>query len=592
MIRHALYRWVAYHAPHIMNFDALTLAAVADELRRTIVGGRIQRVLLPTPLSIGLEVYHAGRRHQFFASADPRMARVHLLTAKPTRGVERETPLVLLLRKYVRNGIVAAVDQPDLERVLVLSIIKHPPPRKDEADEDDVDEERRCELIFEVMGQRSNILLVDDDNLILDAVKRVPATTGRRTILPREVYTAPAQPGSRRDPRTATANGIAALLDGSERDLGKALTGAYAGVSPQQAREAIFRATGQTTATLDPDLPFAAIADALRALWTDPFAPSLAYQNAAPVAFAPYIMRQFPDVRAVDSISAALDAFYAAADQVTAHAQRRQALAQRLLDVRERLQRQHDALSRELVRAEALDRLRWEGEMIYGFLYEIQPGQTALVVEGQTIKLDPDKPPVENAQARFREYNKAKGALAGVPERVAAVNGQLHYLDETLALLDLAEGYEAIAAIEREVEEQGMLKASGKHNVKGPRAAPLRLQSSDGLPIFVGRSAGQNEEVTFRLARPDDLWLHVHGQPGAHVVVQAEGDVPDRTLEEAAGLAAYFSKARTATSVEVIVTQRRNVRKIPGGPPGLVSYRNERAVRAAPLAPAELDQPG
>jgi predicted ribosome quality control (RQC) complex YloA/Tae2 family protein len=572
-----------------MNYDALTVSAVAEELRRTIVGGRIQRVLLPTPVSIGLEVYHAGQRYQLLASANPSNPRVHLLSARPTRGVERETPLVLLLRKYVRNGFVESVEQPDLERILVLSIIKHPPPRKDERQDDDVDDEQRCDLICEVMGPRSNIILVDDDNLILDAVKRVPAEGARRVIMPREVYTAPPHP-NRRDPRMVTANGLAALLDGDERDLGKAITAAYAGVSPQQAREAIVRATGQRTAALDPGLPFEGIARELRALWTEPFQPSLAFQNDAPVAFAPYRMAQFPDVRPVDSISAALDSFYAAAEQITAHAQRRDALKQRLLEVRERLQRQRDALGRELERANALERLRWEGEMIYGYLHTLEPGAAELRVEGRVIKLNPDRTPVENAQARFREYDKAKGALAGVPERLAATDGQLSYLDETIALLDLADSYEGIAGIEREVQEQGMLKAAGKAQPRGPRAQPLRLRSSDGLTIFVGRSAGQNEEVTFRLARPDDLWLHVRDMPGAHVVIQSEAAPPDRTIEEAAGLAAYFSAARGSTSAEVALTQRRHVRKIPGGPPGLVSFRNEQTIRAVPLSPDALQR--
>lgn len=571
-----------------MNYDALTLMAVADELRHTIVGGRIQRVIMPAPHSLALEIYHAGRRFQVFASADPRTARVHLLSAKPSRGVEQPTPLMLLLRKYVRNGFVEAVEQPELERVLIMRIVKRPPPRSAAPDEDDVDAERRCELIFEVMGQRSNIILVDDDNLILDAVKRVPSGSTRRVMLPREPYFAPPKPPHRRDPRTITANGVRALLAEDERDLGKALSGAYAGVSPQQAREAIFRATGQPAAQLAPDLPFVAIADALRSLWTEPFAPSLAYEGDQPIAFAPYLMQQYAVARAVDSMGAALEAYYAAAEQITAHAQRRAALLARLADVRERIQRQYDALARELERAAALDRLRWEGEMIFGYLHEIQPGQRAVIVDNQTIKLDPDISPVENAQARFREYDKAKGALAGVPERLAATEGQLRYVDETIALLELAEGYEAIAAMEREVEEQGLLKPTGGKTGRGPRSAPLRLTSSDGLPIVVGRSAGQNDEVTFRIARPDDLWLHVKDWPGAHVVVHVAGDVPDQTLLEAAGLAVYFSRARTATAAEVILTQRRHVRKVPGGPPGLVTVHNERSIRAAPVAPGDL----
>ena len=574
-----------------MNFDALTLMAVTDELRRTIVGGRIQRVLLPTPLSLGLEVYHAGQRYYLVASADPRAARIHLLQDKPTRGVDRETPLVLLLRKYIRNGFITAIEQPPLERVLVLSIIKHPPPRKDADlldDDDNMTTERRCELVIELMGQRANIILVDDDNLILDAVKRIPSDGTRRSIMPRDAYILPTRATNMRDPRRVTEAGIRALLEGSERNLAKAIIGAYSGVSPQQAREVLVRVLGQPKAELNPQLPFAALAQELRTLWTEPFTSSVAYEDDHPIAFAPYHMQQYKTVLPAASISAALETFYAAVDTVTAHSQRREALKQRLVVVRERLQRQFEALSRELSRAAALDQLRWEGEMIFGYLHAITSGQRELRVEEHVIALDPDKTPVENAQARFREYDKAKGALTGVPERLAATDGQLRYLDETIALLELADSYDAIAAIEREVTEQGLLKASGKSPARGPRAAPLRLRSSEGLPILIGRSAGQNEEVTFRLARPDDLWLHVRDMPGAHVVVLAEGQVGNQTLEEAAGLAVYFSRARTSTTAEVIVTQRRNVRKVAGGPPGLVNFRNEHTVRVAPLAPADL----
>lgn len=573
-----------------MYFDALTLSAVADELRRTIVGGRIQRVLLPTPLSIGLEVYNAGTRYQLFATADPRAARVHLLGAKPTRGSDRDTPLSLLLRKYVRNGFVATIEQPPLERILVLSIIKHPAPRKE--DPDDVDEELRADLVLELMGNRANILLVDDNNLILDAIKRVPAGA-KRTIMPRDPYIAPPRP-ARLDPRTATGNGIRSSMAGAERDPAKAIVGAYGGVSPQQAREAIARAIGSAAREPDaegPDRPepaFDAIADALRGLWTAPFEPSLAYQDEQVLAFAPYRMQQHAASRPVDSISEALEIYYAGVVQVTSHAQRREALLRRLDEVRERARRQADSLSRELERASALERLRWEGEMIFGWLHEIVPGQTELTVEGKTIMLDPQRTAVENARARFREYDKAKSAVAGVPERLASAENELRYIDETMTMLELAEGYEAIAAIEREATEGGMLKAPGGKAPRGPRSQPLRVTSSDGIPIWVGRSAGQNDEVTFRVARSDDLWLHVREQPGAHVVIRADVPVPDRTLEQAAGLAAYYSRARASTTVDVVVTRRRNVRKIAGGPPGLVSYQNERSLRVAPLSPEDV----
>ena len=569
-----------------MNLDALTVAAVVEELRRTVLGGRVQHVLLPTPRSIGLEIFQGGRRHQLLMSANPQSARLHLVQAKPSRGVENDVPLLLLLRKYVRNGVVTAVEQPDLERVVVLSITKYPGGRKD-AGEDDLPEERGCELVVELVGPRANIILVDDDNLILEAVRRLPGDSGGRVIMPRTAYTLPPRPPNRLDPRGATDGGVGEAF-ARPGDPARALAAVYYGVSPQLAREALARA-GVAGGPVD-RAAMDAVADELRALFAEPFAPSLAYEGEDIVAFAPYLMRQYADVRPVESMSRALELFYESAERITGHAQRRDRLLAQLRDVRVRFERQREALERELERARALEQLRWEGEMIFGYLHTLTPRQTVLEVEGKQIKLDPKKTPVENAQARFREYDKAKGALAGVPERLESTLAQLSYLDETLTLLELADSFETIAAIEREIGEQGLL-GTHERRAKGPRGAPMRLRSSEGATILVGRSALQNEEVTFQYATASDLWFHARGVPGAHVVVRVEGPVGDGTLLEAAGLAAYFSKARGSTSAEVSLCERRHVRKVPGGPPGLVTIRNERTIRVPPLAPADIRPP-
>ena len=226
--------------------------------------------------------------------------------------------------------------------------------------------------------------------------------------------------------------------------------------------------------------------------------------------------------------------------------------------------------------------------MIYGFLHAIAPGQATLALEGRSIALNPARTPAENAQDRFQAYDKAKAALAGVPERLRAAEARLAGLDETLALLELAEGFEAIEGIAREAVEQGYLKEpeAGRKKPKGRRLAPLRAESSDGYIIYAGRSAGQNEQVTFKLAAPDDVWLHARGMPGAHVIVKSGGRaVPERTLREAAELAAYFSTGREESGVDVELTRRALVRRVPNGPPGLVIYRAEQTIRVAPRGP-------
>lgn len=593
-----------------MQFDALTLAAVADELRATVVGGRIQRVVQTGPLSLGFEVYAQRRRHYLLASAHPQFARVHLVRAKPSRGVEATTPLLLLLRKYVLGGFIVAVEQPPLERILVISIAKESGARNSGRDDDDTADEEdlaladeppaealppadalRCELIVEPMDRRSNIVLVDDDNLVVECIKRVTRRMSSRVILPRAVYELPPPQGEKRDPRTATAAGIEALRDGRERDLARALVAAYRGVSPQLAREVVWRALDRAGARVDEELPFYTVAARLRELWAGAWEPTLVPGDPEPLSFAPYRQTASPDAVDLSSVSAALEAFYAARESLTAHGQRRDALAARFNAAHEKLGRLRHNLQGELERAQELDRLRWEGEMIFAYMHTLAPRQKELVVEGQVIQLDPLRSPVDEAQARFRAYDKAKAAIAGVPQRLRGVEAQLAGIEELGALLALADSYEQIEQLAAEGEELGFLAPEGgERRPKRPggaaRPRPLHLVSSDGFDIYVGRSSAQNAEVTFRLGRPSDWWLHVRGIPSAHVIVRGEGrEVPERTLAEAGGLAAYFSKQRDEAAAEVELCRRSVVRRIPGGSPSLVTYRAERTLRVAPRAP-------
>jgi predicted ribosome quality control (RQC) complex YloA/Tae2 family protein len=582
-----------------MLFDALTLAAVVDELRAALIGGRVQRVRLTGPLGVALEVFAHGRRCHLLLSAHPQFARVQLTATRPSRGVEGETRLLLLLRKYVLGGRIVTIEQPDLERVVILSIVKGPQSRNMEGappDGDDTDdwepldspEPLHSELVVETMERRANIVLVGDDNIILDSIRHVTPTMSRRPVAPHEPYELPPRQ-DKRDPRRATPEGLRALAAGQPgADLARALVGAYRGLSPLAAREAVFRATGAADTALGPDLPWTALALALRGLWELPWQPCLAHSGEGPLAYAPYRLTHLPNVAPQPSISAALDAFYAAREGLASHQQRRAALAAALGESRARLERQRDQLTHELKQVAELDRLRWEGEMILGFMHTLAPGQTALEVEGRRIALDPARTPLENAQERFRAYDKARGARAQVPERLRETEARLAGLDELLALLALAEGYEAIEQIGREAEEAGYLRPPPGRRPKMRRQPPLRVVSEDGLAIFVGRSAGQNAQVTFTIGAADDLWLHARGRPGAHVLVKSGGaDVPERTLVQAAGLAAWFSAARGDAAVEVDVARRRLVRRVPGGPPGLVSYRAERTLRVAPRGPDE-----
>ncbi len=627
-----------------MFFDALTIAATLDELQAALLPGRVQQVRAVGPLALGVEIYAAHRRRYLLLSAHAEYARAHLVTAAPTRDPSVHSALLLLLRKYVRGATLQAIAQPGFERVLdftftkVLPVQKSGPPALDEIDEPEADEALLDEpidarlaeippgfalyethLLAEIMGRHSNLVLVGADGLVLDAVKHIPSSLNRyRTTLPHQTYIAP--PPQRKLSlagmgATSFAGELASLDPGLR--LAQALVARFQAVSPLLAREAVFRATGTAdclVADSDPRAVFAALQSILGLAASRAWTPSLAWAADEALAFAPYPLEHLAAggarLDAPPSISAAAESFYAAAEQVVGHAQLRADVAALLDQQRTRLERRRRALQGELDRAAGFEAQRRQGELILAYMYGLQPGQMAIEIpeEGISIPLDPSRTPLEQAQALFREYQRARAAVEGVPARLETVNLGLEYLDELATHLDLADDYETIRQLERDVQALGEDPAQwGRpaptpeaHPAKGrggkgrpaarPRAAapaagstPARLTSADGFPIYYGRSARQNDALTFSLAQAGDLWLHARGVPGAHVVIRSGGrPVPEATVAEAARVAARHSKARDAGAVDVIVTEKRHVRRVPGAPPGLVTVSQERVLRVRP----------
>jgi predicted ribosome quality control (RQC) complex YloA/Tae2 family protein len=569
-------------------FDALTTMAVRDALRAAWLGARVQRVGLLGARAIELELYAGGPRRWLVISAEGAQARVQLSAAAPARE-ERVTPLVLLLRKYVRDARLVAVEQPPWERVLLLSFRGW----------DDEQGERTVHLAAELVGRHANIILIGPDGAILDALRRVgPEQSRQRRILPHERYALP-PPQAKPPPTALDAAALARAAAGADaQPLWQLLVGAATGISPLLAREVAFRATGDANTLAREVADWPRVADALSALIADAaagrWAPCVARENGLVAAFAPYELTHHPVRERMATIWDALDAYYAdelaraarpAGPALQGAAALREAIAERL----ERARRRTEALRRELTQVADADALRETGELLLAYASQIQPGQTTLEVGGRSIALDPQRSAVEQAQDLFRAYRKARSAQADLPERIAASEREEEYWAQLLAHSETARTPAELRALREELswtdqpppdDGRGRARPGAKRRGTGLGG---RVRSAEGFEILVGRSARHNEEITFERAGPDDLWLHARGVPGAHVVVRSSGrDVPPDTLAQAAAYAAYYSAARTATAVEVDYTPRRYVKRIPGGPPGLVRYTHERTLRVAP----------
>ena len=565
-----------------MYFDALTTAAVADQMRDRLLGGRVQRIVQVDPLSLGLEIYAAGVRHQLLASADPRHPRIYLVDYKLRRGMETITPLLLLVRRHLQGARMINIDQPPFERLLQLTFSG---PHGETA------------LLIELIERRANLILLQKDK-VLEAAKRVTPDINRfRTVLPGKPYTPP-PPQAKLDPTDVTELSLRQVLAeaDAEQPVWRALVDGVAGTSPLFAREIVFRATGyfktrvQACDRITPLL--CAFLDALVPYWEHRWQPGVILDPDGQVsAFAPYPLTHLGQSEPAESISEALGRYYKPLLGTTPYQAAKAPLQEAIRLARQRIERRQASLARQAPDSEALEMLRKKGELTLAYSSTISPCQTELQAQYDldspplVIQLDPTLTPVANAQAFFRNYEKGKRAAADVPERLAAADLEIAYLNQLAADLQLASIWPEIDEVRERLSAAGFLKGPPPARPRGSISKPLRIVSKDGIVILVGRNSRQNEDVTFQRARPDDLWLHARGVAGGHVVIKNGGrPVPDRTLRHAAGLAAGHSTARDEPDVPVDVVVRKRVRRLKGGKvrPGLVTYSGEDTVRVKP----------
>ncbi|MGH2534254.1 MAG: Rqc2 family fibronectin-binding protein [Thermomicrobiales bacterium] len=608
-------------------FDVLTIAAVADELVAELVNGRVQRLGLADPRTLVAEVYARGRRRTLMASADDTRPRLLLTDAKPSIDPHLVTPFVLLLRKYVRGGVVVNIDQPPLERLVRISIAKRqrghnepndPEPEpvvgdiEEEEDEDDAGEEDAVfvHLVVEIMGRHSNLILVDDDGRVMESVKRVTPSMSRvRPVMPRLPYVPPPLP-DKLDPRRITAREIEPLLAqaNTAASVQKALIGWFRGISPRMAGEIAFRAAGQADVTIGalPDDAATMIARETRRLLepllTSGWAPRL-YRDASGegVAFSSIPMEhlrgEYDEVE-YDRISRAAEDAGMAESPTTSmrHAPRRERLAAVVRTARERAASRLSSMRQQEAKAAESEQWKTWGELIYAYLWQIQPGDATLDADGIAVPLDPSLSAKENAQEYFERYRKARSAGERLPGLTEQAKAEVDYLDQLLTQVNQAESFAELETLSAEWDAyRGPSKRdSAQQHARKRTPTPKRLSpmlDRHGNAIYIGRSGAQNDLVTFDLAGPNDTWLHARGVPGSHVVVRwndPSGEEDEETLGLAASLAAYYSAARESGRVEVDVTRRRYVRKIKGAGPGMVTYRNERTIAVRPQSESTL----
>lgn len=594
-----------------MPFDGMAAKSISDSLQLLLSDGRVEKALQPEKDEIIFIIRARGANHRLLLSASPNCARIQI-TKQQKENPDTPPVFCMLLRKHLVGGKIRSFQNIDYDRIIEIEFLTT----------NDFGESCRKYIVIEIMGRHSNIILLNEQRTIIDSIKHIDfEISSVREVMPGRPYLLPPQQNkvSPRDlllsqeARTALFHPpISETEEIKELRIDKYIVNAIQGFSPIAARElceladipATLRCSevlfGESRNTNIHKLQHALTLFLESAQQSEFQTPYIFYRDPEmrqPFDFYFMDMRQYAFKQSFPSFSEAMDAYYAGKDGTERAQQRKADLVKVIANNIDRCLRKigiQEAAIRDAAKGETY---QLYGELITANLYQIEsrissvtlPNYYSQSMEPVAIPLDPHKSANQNAQNYFKKYNKAKSTLHNATIQLAESKEELTYLQSVMQSLEQAEDSAEIAAIREElIAGSYMKRKKSKKKVKniGKELKPKQFYSQDGFPILVGRNNTQNDILTLRTAGNNDLWFHTKNIPGSHVILRTMGEtVSPESIQEAAELAAYYSKASESQNVPVDYTQVRNVRKPQGAKPGMVIYENQKTIYVEPRKP-------
>lgn len=569
-----------------MALDGAFLYAVKNELQ-SLVGGRVEKIYQPSREEIIISI----RKKKLYISANAGSARVHITQKQPDNP---QTPpmFCMLLRKKIGSGKLMSIRQDGLERILFL----------DFECVNELGDIVTITLACEIMGRCSNLIIINDEGKIIDSIKRVDEEMSReRMVLPGMKYTLPPR-NDRLNFLTAESSEIVTRLrEVNPSELSKALIRVFEGISPILAREWAFfagRGVHLENDTIDGDqldrLLFIIKQTREKLLNGECCFSSASTKDGILKDFSFIRLNQFGTLmytKELPTASQLLDYFYYERDRAVRTKQRANDLFKLIVNLTERTQRRISAQKQELSECAEKEYFKLCGDLISANIYRIKKGDLSAVAENFydesnpeiTIELDVRKTPSQNAQYYYNEYKKRVTAEEKLAVQIAKGEEELQYLDSVFDALIRSDSENDIIQLRLELREQGYIKSAGS-KTKPPKALPpMEYKSSDGYTILVGRNNIQNDQLSLKFAEKSDIWLHTQTITGSHVIIVTDGETPpDRTIEEAAIIAAYNSKGRDSDLVPVDYCLAKYVKKPSGAKPGKVIFTNYKTAFVKP----------
>lgn len=540
-----------------MSFDGFFLHHMVEELRRELVNGRIQKINQPFEQELVLQIRSNRQSHRLLLSAHPVFGRIQL-TQTTFENPAQPSTFIMVLRKYLQGALIESIEQVENDRIVEITV----------SNKNEIGDHIQATLIIEIMGKHSNILLVDkSSHKILEVIKHVGfSQNSYRTLLPGSTYIAPPSTDSL-NPFTIKDEKLFEILQTQE--------------TTAKNLQNLFQGLGRDTAN---ELENILVSDKLstfRNFFSQETKPCLTETSFSPIPFANQVGEPFT------SLSDLLDTYYkdkAERDRV------KQQASELIRRVENELQKNRHKLKKqekELLATDNAEEFRQKGELLTTFLHQVPNDQDQVTLDNYytnqpiTIALDKALTPNQNAQRYFKRYQKLKEAVKYLTDLIEETKATILYLESVETVLNQA-GLEEIAEIREELIQTGFIRRRQREKIQ-KRKKPEQYLASDGKTIiYVGRNNLQNEELTFKMARKEELWFHAKDIPGSHVVISGNLDPSDEVKTDAAELAAYFSKGRLSNLVQVDMIEVKKLNKPTGGKPGFVTYTGQKTLRVTP----------
>ena len=540
-----------------MSFDGFFLHHMVEELQRELVNGRIQKINQPFEQELVLQIRSNRQSHRLLLSAHPVFGRIQL-TQTTFENPAQPSTFIMVLRKYLQGALIESIEQVENDRIVEITV----------SNKNEIGDHIQATLIIEIMGKHSNILLVDkSSHKILEVIKHVGfSQNSYRTLLPGSTYIAPPSTESL-NPFTIKDEKLFEILQTQE--------------TTAKNLQSLFQGLGRDTANELESILVSEKLSTFRNFFNQETQPCLTETSFSPVPFANQVGEPFT------SLSDLLDTYYkdkAERDRV------KQQASELIRRVENELQKNRHKLKKqekELLATDNAEEFRQKGELLTTFLHQVPNDQDQVVLDNYytnqpiTIALDKALTPNQNAQRYFKRYQKLKEAVKYLTDLIEETKATILYLESVETVLNQA-GLEEIAEIREELIQTGFIRRRQREKIQ-KRKKPEQYLASDGKTIiYVGRNNLQNEELTFKMARKEELWFHAKDIPGSHVVISGNLDPSDEVKTDAAELAAYFSQGRLSNLVQVDMIEVKKLNKPTGGKPGFVTYTGQKTLRVTP----------